>query len=170
MKTRNGFVTNSSSSSFVLTFNDEKDYEEFRKYCEEYNYDDFYNLIENSRKLEEEYNEKDKNIENALNALYWSYAREYHFDLLDKKFPIMSSKWEDRLKYEKSEEYKKEMEAFLKTTEYYKKKEKIENANILIYEMIWDNHDCAGLLEWAIRNGFVKSEFRKWFICQFNNG
>ena len=62
------------------------------------------------------------------------------------------------------------MEAFLKTTEYYKKKEKIENANILIYEMIWDNHDCAGLLEWAIRNGFVKSEFRKWFICQFNNG
>ena len=37
MKIRNGFVTNSSSSSFILSFKDEDDYQDFKEMCE-YNY------------------------------------------------------------------------------------------------------------------------------------
>ena len=170
MKERNGFVTNSSSSSFVLTFKNKDDYKEFKNYCEEFNYKKFYKLIKRIRKWEKEFNEKEKNMEEALNTLFWSYARDYHFKLLDEKFPIREDNWEKRREFEKSDEYKQAMEAYLKTTDYYKKKKEIEESEIVVSGMIWDNYDEAGMLEWAIRNGFIKSEFRKWFNCQFDNG
>ena len=42
MKYRKGFVTNSSSSSFILSFKDEDDYENFYKKCKFLDYEELY--------------------------------------------------------------------------------------------------------------------------------
>ena len=70
MKIRKGFVTNSSSSSFILSFKDENDYKEFKEYCEEYEYIDVFNLINSIRQ---------KN----LNGIIDEETREVIYDKVD---------------------------------------------------------------------------------------
>lgn len=70
MKIRKGFVTNSSSSSFILSFKDENDYKEFKDYCEEYEYIDVFNLINSIRQ---------KN----LNGIIDEETREVIYDKVD---------------------------------------------------------------------------------------
>ena len=75
MKKRYGFITNSSSSSFILAFKDEEkitpwgtSWESFKECCDEYDYGDFFNLIKN---LKEDPENTSK--EEAFKGLAWQF-------------------------------------------------------------------------------------------------
>ena len=165
MKCRNDFVTNSSSSSFILAFKDEEkvcpwgtSWESFRECCDEYDYNDFYDLIKNIKEYEEN---TDK--EEAMETLRWYYECIKRDELTD------SLSWNERREYEKTDEYKEEIRKYLDTNEEYQnKKKQIEEADLIVSGMIWDTN--GGLLEWAIRNGFIENEFRRNAVMVWNVG
>ena len=77
--------------------------------------------------------------------------------------------WEERQGYEKTDEYKEEIRKFLETNEEcINKKKQIEEADLIVYGMVWDT--SGGLLEWAIRNGFIEDEFRRNMVMVWNVG
>ena len=165
MKVRRGFVTNSSSSSFILAFkNEEKvtpwgtSWESFRECCNEYDYGDFLKLISNLKRYKEN-TDKDE----ALKDLRWYYECIKRDELMDE----MS--WKERNEYEETDEYKEEIRKFLESNEEYKsKKKQIEEADLVVSGMIWDSN--GGILEWAIRNGFIEDEFRRNMVMVWNVG
>lgn len=165
MKVRHGFVTNSSSSSFILAFKDEEkvrpwgtSWKSFVECCNEYDYLDFYELIRGFKS-----DSKNTNKEEALSNLAWHYECIKRDELMD------DMSWEERQEYEKTDEYKEEVRKFLESNEEYKsKKKQIEEADLVVSGMIWDT--SGGLLEWAIRNGFIEDEFRRNMVMVWNVG
>lgn len=165
MKVRRGFVTNSSSSSFILAFkNEEKitpwgvSWESFRECCNEYGYGDFLKLISKLKRCKE-----NTNKEEALKYLSWYYECIKRDELRG----VMS--WQELDEYEETDEYKEEIRKFLESNEEYKsKKKQIEEADLIVSGMIWDSN--GGLLEWAIRNGFIEDEFRRNMVMVWNVG
>lgn len=165
MKYRNGFVTNSSSSSFILAFKDEEkvtpwgvSWESFRECCNEYDYGDFYDLVKDLKEIPE-----NTSKEEALKDLAWQFECIKRDELRD------NMSWQELDEYEETEEYKKEIRKFLESNEEYKsKKKQIEEANLIVSGMIWDSN--GGLLEWAIRNGFIEDEFRRNMVMVWNVG
>lgn len=165
MKVRRGFVTNSSSSSFILVFkNEEKvrpwgtSWESFKECCDEYDYGDFFELIQDLKEIPE-----NTNKEEALKDLSW------HYECIkrDELRGVMS--WQELDEYEETDEYKEEIRKFLESNEEYKsKKKQIEEADLVVSGMIWDSN--GGLLEWAIRNGFIEDEFRRNMVMVWNVG
>lgn len=72
------------------------------------------------------------------------------------------------LAFQDSEEYKNAIDDYLKKTDYTKQKDRIDNSVLTMNGIIWDSE--GGLLEWAIRNGFIRHEFRNFLIYQMDVG
>lgn len=172
MKLREDFVTNSSSSSFIMAFKDDdkwSSYDYFAERCNDLFYDSFYDLIEGLQKHPENLDK-----EKALELLYLYYSYEYKFELLD---PLL--KREDYVSYreyysrkyeiEESEEFKEKVRAHVnQNKEYLDKKKQIEDADFIVQGTIWDS--SGGLLEWAIRNGFIEDNFWRNTVIVWNVG
>ena len=166
MKVRTDYVTNSSSSSFILAFDTPKDYIDFNEICVDYGYEKLQEIVNKSI---ETYSQSDHK-ETALELL----RRYYKFEIYDnritsEKFGENNPDWKELSDFRKSEEYEEKLQQYLNSDENYKLDlMRIKNADGIVSTEIWDTN--GGLLEWAIRNGFLKSEFRRYLVVQWDIG
>ena len=172
MKIRHDFVTNSSSSSFIMAFKDDdrwSSYDNFAERCNELFYDSFYDLIESLQKHPENVSK-----EKALELLYWYYSYEYRFELIDsllklEDYASYQEYYRAKFELEESEEFKEKVKSHVnQNEEYLDKKKQIEEADLVIQGEIWDS--SGGLLEWAIRNGFIEDNFWRNNVMVWNVG
>ena len=172
MHIRNGFVTNSSNSSFILTFKDDDrlaSYDTFREMCMFSNYEDFYRLIEN---LQNDSANTDK--KRALELLFNYYSYEYKFELIDSE--LHKEDYNTYIEYLdaipnfiESKEFKEKIRKHVEENEdYQNKKKQIEDADLVVNGIVWDTND--GVLNWSIRNGFIEDNFNMNHVITWNIG
>ena len=66
-----------------------------------------------------------------------------------------------------SKNYKRAVKRFLSKTRYDELKKKIEDAEIVVDDTIWDSN--GGILEYAIRNGILRTMY-PWYVYQIDIG
>lgn len=256
MKYRSDFVTNSSSSSFILCFDTKDSISKFKEECQNWDYGDFYSLVERClsdilcifnetddvmelnpildliekkdlpeciiEKIDEVYIKEvtlkprsrfdivlynpfveDKPIDYDVSALnfddidadeyyvyfsdgsenrdkavaiehlsHWKsvdFGREFTAKHVQKRESESYNEFISRqITFSESKEYKEAVEKFLETTDISVRSNRINSAELIANIVIWDSE--GGLLEWAIRNGFIRSEFRNYLIFQMDVG
>lgn len=172
MKRRTDYITNSSSSSFILAFKDEEkikpwgtSWDSFKEYCEEMMYDEFFVLISN---LKEQKESTDK--QEAINILTNYYSWNKRREIVEEHFANRKNvSFSERINFEKSEKCNNKIKLYLQSNdEYLEKKKQIEDADEIVSGMVWDS--SGGIIEWAIRNGFIEDNFRNICVLNYNVG
>lgn len=101
------------------------------------------------------------------------FSAEFRYRLIKKKVPeIRGENYADYMKrrkeYEDSEEYKNALKNFLDKEEIKEKLHRVDDAYAVVSGYVWDTD--GGLLEWAIRNGFLMDNFGDFCVMSENVG
>ena len=140
---------------------------DFCERCEWLDYEQFGDMVKNSilktsqpeqkdnaRELLQRYFERNKYVDKILAEHFEDYHAEQHAKIWD---------------FEKSKEYADRLKQLLDNDKDYQEKlKRINEAKIVVEMMIWDTN--GGILEWAIRNGFLESEYWRNLILRWNVG
>ena len=169
MKIRTDFVTNSSSSSFILGFKDSADLNKMLVKCKDIGRKDIYDLVLKLMKRQEEYT---KGVLKGITDSF--YIREYMDDIILVLHPeYLDLDIVERIRLEnickETSEFKDMLSEKLKSDKSYVRfTEKLGESSITIYGVIWDTDDTEP--ENSIRAGLLREEFNDWLVMQYDVG